>query len=332
MPDAQIEARGIGKRFGRFQALQGVNIDVQQGEFLTLLGPSGSGKSTFLNLLAGFERPDEGVIRSLGRDITNLPAEARNFGMVFQGYALFPHMTVAENIGFPLRVRGQSAEHRRTEAKRMLSVVGLDAHADKLPTQISGGQQQRAALARALVFRPDILLLDEPLSALDKNLREQMQLELRRIHREVGTTFVFVTHDQDEALAMSDRVAIFNHGQLCQIGAPRDVYLRPQSRFVAEFLGTINIFSPRNPGDPPFGVRPEMMRIATTAGMGRAVSARVTNLGYHGARLSVDFAAAQAIGPVRLDLQAAGAEAALCRPGVELLLHWDAEAEVPLPN
>ncbi len=332
MPEAQIEARGIGKSFGRFQALEGVNIDVEQGEFLTLLGPSGSGKSTFLNILAGFEHPDQGVIRSLGRDITHLPAEARNFGMVFQGYALFPHMTVAENVAFPLRVRGLNAEVRRSRAEQMLSVVGLDAQAKKLPAQISGGQQQRAALARALVFQPDILLLDEPLSALDKNLREQMQSELRRIHREVGTTFVFVTHDQDEALAMSDRIAIFNQGQVCQIGPPRDVYLRPSSRFVAEFLGSINVFAPDVAGDPPFGVRPEMIRIATTAETDRAVSAKVTDLGYHGARLSVDLVAGRAFGPLRLSLQVASAEAALCHPGAELLLVWDRSAEVPLPH
>ena len=237
---AALSAQQIGKRFGAVRALHDVTLDVRRGEFLTLLGPSGSGKTTFLMILAGFTAPDSGRLLLDGADITGQPAEARSFGMVFQGYALFPHMTVAANIGFALRVRRMRAAARRARVAEMIERVGLQAHAGKLPAQLSGGQQQRVALARALAFEPKLLLLDEPFSALDKALRGQMQDEVRRLHRETGTTFVFVTHDQTEALALSSRVAIFDHGRLLQLGRPREVYERPASRFVAEFLGELN--------------------------------------------------------------------------------------------
>ena len=236
------------KDFGTFKALNCVNLQIQQGEFLTLLGPSGSGKTTLLMILAGFEAPTNGQILKSGKDITDIPANQRNFGMVFQGYALFPHMTVLENIEFPLRVRGVSAEERSESARKMIEMVGLNGHEHKKPSALSGGQQQRVALARALVFGPELLLLDEPLSALDKNLREQLQMELKEIHKKSGTTFVFVTHDQSEALALSDRIAIFNQGNIVQCDTPEQIYSAPSNRFVAEFLGTINIFplvSPR---------------------------------------------------------------------------------------
>jgi putative spermidine/putrescine transport system ATP-binding protein len=237
---AALAAEDIGKRFGAVRALDAVTLDVQRGEFLTLLGPSGSGKTTFLMILAGFTRPDSGRLRLDGADITDQPAEARSFGMVFQGYALFPHLTVEANIAFPLRVRNMPAAARRARVAEMVERVGLQAHARKLPGQLSGGQQQRVALARALAFAPKLLLLDEPFSALDKGLRGQMQDEVRRLHRETGTTFVFVTHDQSEALALSSRIAIFDHGRLLQLGTPREVYERPATRFVAEFLGELN--------------------------------------------------------------------------------------------
>ena len=239
---AEIKAIGIGKSFGSFRALDDLTLDIGRGEFLTLLGPSGSGKTTFLMILAGFVPPTDGTLISDGVDITDLPAEKRAAGMVFQGYALFPHMTVEANIAFPLKVR-QKSRRRHQDARRRDDRARRPAAAmdTKLPRQLSGGQQQRVALARALVFEPGVLLLDEPFSALDKSLRGQMQDEMKRLHQETGTTFVFVTHDQSEALALSSRVAIFNHGELLQVGAPQDVYDRPANRFVAEFLGEINM-------------------------------------------------------------------------------------------
>lgn len=238
---AEIKAVSIGKTFGAFHALKDLSLDIGRGEFLTLLGPSGSGKTTFLMILAGFTAPTTGRLMMDGKDITDVPAEERSYGMVFQGYALFPHLTVEQNIAFPLKVRGRSASEIKRRVGEMVERVGLLGHEKKLPAKLSGGQQQRVALARALVFEPAVLLLDEPFSALDKNLREMMQEEVKRLHEETGTTFVFVTHDQSEALALSSRVAIFNHGELLQVGRPREVYERPQNRFVAEFLGEINL-------------------------------------------------------------------------------------------
>ncbi|SEN31786.1 putative spermidine/putrescine transport system ATP-binding protein [Pseudomonas sp. ok272] len=241
-PAVQLSAQGISQYYGKFAALDNIDLDVRQGEFLTLLGPSGSGKTTLLMILAGFLNPTAGKLIEHGEDIIKRSAEKRNFGMVFQGYALFPHMSVADNVAYPLRIRKVGAEERQRKVKHILEVVGLGAHMHKKPAELSGGQQQRVAIARALVFEPDMLLLDEPLSALDKNLREQLQAELQRIHRQVGTSFVFVTHDQNEALALSSRIAIFNHGKLTQVDTPENIYNRPESRFVAEFLGKMNLF------------------------------------------------------------------------------------------
>ncbi len=238
---AEIGAEAIGKSFGTFAALTEVTLTIGRGEFVTLLGPSGSGKTTFLMILAGFEAATRGRLTLDGADMTQTPAEARAFGMVFQGYALFPHMTVEENIAFPLKVQRRSAADIKRRVAEMVEMVGLGGHGHKRPSGLSGGQQQRVALARALAYDPPVLLLDEPFSALDKNLRGQMQDEVRRLHRDLGTTFVFVTHDQSEALALSSRVAIFDHGKLQQIAPPKEVYERPANRFVAEFLGNINI-------------------------------------------------------------------------------------------
>jgi putative spermidine/putrescine transport system ATP-binding protein len=243
---AEIKAVGIGKSFGSFQALKDLTLDIGRGEFLTLLGPSGSGKTTFLMILAGFEAPSAGRLFSDGADITDRPAEQRSSGMVFQGYALFPHMSVEANIAFPLKVRRKPPQEIRRRVAEMVERVGLQGHEHKLPSKLSGGQQQRVALARALAFEPGVLLLDEPFSALDKSLRGQMQAEMKRLHEETGTTFVFVTHDQSEALALSSRVAIFNHGELLQVGTPQEVYERPGNRFVAEFLGEINMLPLRD--------------------------------------------------------------------------------------
>ncbi|MCW5259805.1 ABC transporter ATP-binding protein [Verminephrobacter eiseniae] len=240
---SQLCAEGIAKRYGSFVALDDVSISVRAGEFLTLLGPSGSGKTTLLMILAGFVDPSAGRLLEDGVDITHRPPEKRNFGMVFQGYALFPHMSVFDNVAFALRVRKVDASARRERVTRILDVVGLGAHSHKRPHQLSGGQQQRVAIARALVFEPELLLLDEPLSALDKNMREQLQVELRRIHQQVGTTFMFVTHDQEEALALSTRIAIFDKGQLVQIDTPEQIYACPVNRFVGEFLGKMNVFA-----------------------------------------------------------------------------------------
>lgn len=244
---AQLSAQAIAKRYGTFTALDDIYLDVHPGEFLTLLGPSGSGKTTLLMILAGFLTPSDGRLLKGGEDISRVPAEQRNFGMVFQGYALFPHLSVAENVAFPLRVRKVREPERSRRVEHVLELVGLAEHGRKKPAQLSGGQQQRVAIARALVFEPEVLLLDEPLSALDKNLREQLQAELKRLHRQVGTTFVFVTHDQNEALALSSRIAVFDHGRLVQIDTPTTLYQQPQSRFVAQFIGQMNFFPLEQP-------------------------------------------------------------------------------------
>jgi putative spermidine/putrescine transport system ATP-binding protein len=236
-----LSAREICKTYAGVPALHGISIDIHTGEFLTLLGPSGSGKTTFLMCLAGFTEPTSGRLLAEGVDITSKPAEDRRFGMVFQGYALFPHMTVTQNVEFPLKVIGVKASDRNKRVAEMLHVVGLSDFHARRPSELSGGQQQRVALARALISKPKVLLLDEPLSALDKNLRGQMQEELKTLQKATGNTFVFVTHDQTEALSLSSRVAIFNKGRLQQVGTPQEVYERPQNRFVAEFLGRINL-------------------------------------------------------------------------------------------
>jgi putative spermidine/putrescine transport system ATP-binding protein len=306
---ARIEVHGLTKRFpgAVAPAVDGIDLEIRAGEFMTLLGPSGSGKTTTLNMIAGFEAISSGRITLDGSDIAQLPAYRRNLGMVFQNYALFPHMTAAENIAFPLRQRkvGKSEITRRVQ--EALELVHLSGHGERLPTQLSGGQQQRVALARAVVFEPRALLLDEPLGALDKKLRESLQLEIARLHRELGITFVFVTHDQDEALALSDRIAVFRDGRIEQAGTPRELYEAPASRFVATFLGDSNVFagqvrdglldtgwcSLRVPAsaapDGPVAlvVRPEHLRLAPSVGDPEAgdnvLSATVTDVVYQGA-------------------------------------------------
>ena len=237
---------------GKTNAVDGVSIDVARGEFVTFLGPSGSGKTTTLLMIAGFETPTGGAIALDGRDLALSRPYERNIGMVFQNYALFPHMTARHNVTFPLRMRHFPRREIKDRAEKMLALVGLQKFAERYPRELSGGQQQRVALARGLVFDPDVVLLDEPLGALDKNLREQMQVEIKRIHRELGITMIYVTHDQTEAMTMSDRIAVFNNGHIEQIGSPLDVYNRPASRFVAEFIGDSNILAgtidPARPG------------------------------------------------------------------------------------
>jgi len=238
-----LSVEGLTKRYGPVVALDNVSLTVERGRFVTLLGPSGSGKTTLLMAIAGFVAPAAGSIKLNGQPIDHLPPERRNFGMVFQGYALFPHLTVAENVAFALTVRRRPRAETAEAVARALEMVQLEALAGRLPRQLSGGQQQRAALARALIFQPSLLLLDEPLSALDKNLRSDLQIELRDLHQRLGLTFIYVTHDQQEALSMSDEIAILRDGRLIQRGTPEALYERPASRFVAGFLGRSNFLS-----------------------------------------------------------------------------------------
>jgi putative spermidine/putrescine transport system ATP-binding protein len=240
MPD-DLEVRGALKRYGTVVALGGVSLKVEQGEFLTLLGPSGCGKSTLLGLIAGSLEPDAGEILIAGRRVDNLPSERRNIGMVFQSYALFPHLSVRENVAFGLRMRRVSALEIKRRVGTALEMVGLSALLERFPRQLSGGQQQRVALARALVIEPAVLLLDEPLSNLDARLREQLRDELRGLQNHLRTTSVYVTHDQAEALALSDRIAVMNAGQIIEIGSPLELYRSPKYRFTAEFLGNTNL-------------------------------------------------------------------------------------------
>ena len=240
-----LSLRALTKRYQETVAIDDLTLDVAAGEFLTLLGPSGSGKTTVLMAIAGFVPPTSGEILLDGRSITQLPPEAREFGVVFQGYALFPHMTVAENVAYPLKVRRVPKAERERRVRETLELVQLAHLGERRPAQLSGGQQQRVALARALVFRPNLLLLDEPLSALDKSLRTELQIELKRLHARIGTTFVNVTHDQEEAITMSDRIAIMRGGRLMQMGSPAELFERPGSRFVAGFLGRSNFLEAR---------------------------------------------------------------------------------------
>ncbi|MCY4488746.1 MAG: ABC transporter ATP-binding protein [Deltaproteobacteria bacterium] len=243
MSDAYLCLRDVVKSYdGRVNAVDGISIDVRKGEFLTLLGPSGSGKTTTLLMIAGFEELTDGVLELEGRSLANVRPYRRNIGMVFQNYALFPHMTTEINVAFPLRMRKFPREQIRPRVEKALTLVGLSEFATKYPRELSGGQQQRVALARALVFEPDVLLLDEPLGALDKNLREQMQVEIKRIHGEVGITTIYVTHDQTEAMTMSDRVAVFNDGKIEQLAPPLEMYHRPATWFVGNFIGDSNFF------------------------------------------------------------------------------------------
>jgi spermidine/putrescine transport system ATP-binding protein len=243
--DTAIALTSVSKRFGSHVAVDDVTLEIREGEFFSMLGPSGCGKTTSLRMIAGFETPDEGRVLLGGNDVTSTSANRRPVNMVFQQYALFPHMSVYDNVAFGLRVKRVPRGEHRGRIAELLRVVDLEGLENRRPRQLSGGQQQRVALARALVNRPAALLLDEPLGALDVKLRKQMQLELKRIQHEVGTTFVYVTHDQEEALAMSDRIAVMNRGKVEQLGPPREIYDRPRTAFVADFIGSLNAFDGR---------------------------------------------------------------------------------------
>ncbi|MCO1658506.1 ABC transporter ATP-binding protein [Pseudonocardia humida] len=356
MPDtatgARIEVEGLTKLFpgAAAPAVDGIDLEIRPGEFMTLLGPSGSGKTTTLNMIAGFESISAGRIALDGGDIAQLPAYKRNLGMVFQNYALFPHMTAAENVAFPLKQRKVAKTEIARRVSEALELVHLGGHGERLPSQLSGGQQQRVALARAVVFEPRALLLDEPLGALDKKLRESLQLEISRLHRELGITFVFVTHDQDEALALSDRIAVFRDGRIEQAGTPADLYETPSSRFVATFLGDSNVFtgrvrdglldtgwcSLRAPGGPEGAValvvRPEHLRLAVPGGPraeGNVLSATVTDVVYQGAfrRVLVRFDGGGS-GQVR---EAAGVSRSVS-VGERVEVCWSEDAGVLVPD
>jgi putative spermidine/putrescine transport system ATP-binding protein len=256
VPDVRVT--GLTKRFGEVVAVDAIDLDIAAGEFFTMLGPSGSGKTTTLRMIAGFETPDEGTIELAGEDVSRLPPYDRPVNTVFQDYALFPHMTVQQNVEYGLMVKKVKKGERRERAVRALEMVRLASHGNRKPSQLSGGQRQRVALARAIVNRPKVLLLDEPLGALDLKLRQEMQIELKSIQREVGITFVYVTHDQEEALTMSDRIAVFNEGRIEQVGPPAEVYEHPQSEFIAGFVGVSNVIERDG---RRYTVRPEKINV-----------------------------------------------------------------------
>lgn len=240
MTDSFLQIQNLRKTYGAVKAIDHVSLDIKKGEFMTFLGPSGSGKSTTLYIVAGFQEPSEGRVLLNGKELLSVPPNQRNIGMVFQRYTLFPHLSVGENVAFPLRVRRWPEHKIKAKVSEMLKLVHLADFGNRLPAELSGGQQQRVAIARALAYDPPVLLMDEPLAALDKKLREELQFELRRIHQETGLTMLYVTHDQEEALRLSDRIAVFNHGRIEQVGIGEELYEVPASRFVANFLGNSN--------------------------------------------------------------------------------------------
>jgi spermidine/putrescine transport system ATP-binding protein len=324
-----VELRAVVKRFDDVAAVDGIDLAVRHGEFLSLLGPSGCGKTTTLRLIAGFEQPDEGRVLIGGRDVAGLPPYRRDVNTVFQSYALFPHLTVAENVAYGLKQARIPRALRAARARELLELVRLPGVGDRKPRQLSGGQQQRVALARALAKEPRVLLLDEPLGALDLKLRKEMQVFLKRLHGELGMTFVYVTHDQEEALTMSDRVVVMNGGRIEQVAPPREVYDRPASAFVAEFIGETNFI---RSGDTTVAVRPERIALARE---GASV-----NGGLHG-----EVLATMVVGPavqcvirtgdgqevlVRQQRSDAGAVAETVATGDRVVLTWADEAALPI--
>jgi putative spermidine/putrescine transport system ATP-binding protein len=319
---ADVRLVDVRKTYGDVAAVDGVDLDIEAGEFFTMLGPSGSGKTTTLRLIAGFERPDTGRIELSGVDVTNRAPYERDVNTVFQDYALFPHMTVAENVGYGLRVKGVARKERKRRVDEALELVRLPNVGPRKPIQLSGGQRQRIALARSLVNRPRVLLLDEPLGALDLKLRQEMQIELKRIQQDVGLTFVYVTHDQEEALTMSDRLAVFNEGRIEQLGTPGDVYEHPATEFVAGFVGTSNILE-RN--GRRFTVRPEKIQMHLD-GDGAGEPGQVLDVVYVGSftRYIVELDSGGELTVVRQNLETSSVDA-LEFQGRRVRLEWRPE-------
>jgi putative spermidine/putrescine transport system ATP-binding protein len=340
---AAVSLRGLEKRFGEVTAVAGIDLDIHDGEFFSMLGPSGSGKTTVLRMIAGFETPTSGRVLLGERDVTDQPPFARDVNTVFQDYALFPHMSVRENVEYGLRVKKVGRGERRTRAEDALGTVRLAAYGDRRPHELSGGQRQRVALARALVNRPRVLLLDEPLGALDLKLRREMQIELKGLQRDVGITFVFVTHDQEEALTMSDRIAVFNEGRIEQVDRPARLYEQPATSFVAGFVGTSNMVSgpaaERVFGEPgTFSVRPEKVHLhhgaAPAAGDDECrVSGVVTEVVYLGAATHsvVDVGDGVHLTVLQQNRESS-VDHALARRGETVLLTWRREHVVRLGN
>jgi putative spermidine/putrescine transport system ATP-binding protein len=310
-------------------AVDGLDLEVGRGEFFTLLGPSGSGKTTTLRMIAGFEEPDSGTVELAGVNVSSLPPYDRSVNTVFQDYALFPHMTVGENVEYGLRVKGVGREERRRKAAEALQTVRLPGYEQRKPNQLSGGQQQRVALARAIVNRPRVLLLDEPLGALDLKLREQMQVELKTIQDDVGITFIYVTHDQDEALTMSNRVAVFNDGRVQQVGTPTEVYERPANPFVAGFVGVSNLLERDG---RRFTVRPEKVTIAENGNLPQGLHVEegtIRDVSYAGmiTRYLIDLEAGGELQVVRQNLETSSAEVQEQR-GRKVKIGWRADQTV----
>ncbi len=328
-PSGSLHLMSLSKRYGSFTAVDNVSLHIEKGEFLTLLGPSGSGKTTLLMMIAGFQDISQGDILLGGVSIAQTPAEKRNFGMVFQGYALFPHMSVHDNIAYPLSVRRRPKAEIDARVAEMLDLVRLNGFAKRLPKELSGGQQQRVALARALCFAPPVLLLDEPLGALDKKLRVEVQAQLKEIHRRVGTTFVYVTHDQEEALSMSDRIVIMQNGRIEQVGTPADLYQHPKTAFAASFLGKSNFL---HRDGAVFALRPEKIDLSPEGqGIGaNKASGVVLSVTYFGAVLKYQVAV-PGIDPIEVDVDAWRAGQVLPE-GARVDLTWADSAAVRLSD
>ena len=323
---AAVTLRGVRKSYGDVDAVAGVDLEVADGEFFSLLGPSGSGKTTTLRMIAGFELPTQGTVLLDGRDVSKLAPYQRDVNTVFQDYALFPHMSVAENVAYGLMVKGVRKQERRERVAEALRMVRLDGFDKRKPSQLSGGQRQRVALARALVNRPRVLLLDEPLGALDLKLREEMQIELKTIQREVGITFVYVTHDQDEALTMSDRIAVFNNGRIEQVSAPLELYEHPANEFVAGFVGVSNLIE--RDGEQ-MTIRPEKIELLEQGAQADGLqteSGRIVDVSYAGSitRFTVELESGERLQVVRQNVESASAGAPW-RQGTEVLVGWRPE-------
>jgi putative spermidine/putrescine transport system ATP-binding protein len=330
---ADIRLRGVRKAYGEVVAVDGIDLEVRGGEFFTLLGPSGSGKTTTLRMIAGFELPDAGTVELGGRDVVDLPAYDREVNTVFQDYALFPHMTVAENVEYGMRVRKVAKAERATRREEALAMVRLDGYGERKPSELSGGQRQRVALARSIVNRPRVLLLDEPLGALDLKLREQMQIELKQIQHEVGITFVYVTHDQEEALTMSDRIAVFNDGRIEQVGTPAEIYESPANDFVAAFVGVSNVIERAG---ARITIRPEKIRILDPGDAADGLQTergRVRDVAYAGMinRYFVDLDDGGQLQVVRQNLEAFSTDA-LAESGREVVVGWRPEHTVAVSS